>query len=236
MTPRVRARAAVLAGVSALLLAGCTTTVDGEASPAGAAVVAEPVDAGSSAPAGTEIAAAAADALEQAGSLRAEGTMQMLGEKYDVEMELHGGDLAGSFRLGELTMDMVASGDSLYMLASEAMWQAQGVPAAAAAGLAGTWVRVPAEGLGMEEATLAGIAAEVRAPSGGTVDDEVTAGELGGRPVWLVGASDGTVMYIAAEGTPYLLQTATAGMVTMTLSDFGRVDPIVPPEDFIDLE
>ena len=229
----MRVRALGLAGISAVLLGACTTTVvEGRATPA--------VEAGQQAPAGSrtgpELAEASADALERAGSVRLQGTVDIGGgEEADVDLRLRGSDLTGSFEVDGMTVGMVVAGGSFYMQAAADFWEYSGVPRSMAALLADRWVVVPAEaGVGLDEMTLASFADEVRAPSGATIEDEVTGGELDGHPVWVLEASDGSRMHVAVGEVPYpLLSASDAGSVRA--SEFGAVPPIQPPADFVDL-
>ncbi len=102
---------------------------------------------------------------------------------------------------------------------------------------ADTWVLVPTEaGDGMEDLSVDGLVAEMRSPDT-TTEDEVTAAELDGRPVWELHDSEGAVLLVAAEGEPYPLQVTRTGVDggVLRLSEFGTVAPIVPPADHLDL-
>ncbi|WP_409330353.1 hypothetical protein [Trujillonella humicola] len=230
----MRVRALALAGLSALLLSACgATVVDGQASPA--ARVSSAAPAAAELP-GPELADAAADALEAAGSVRVQGSMGMHGSKADLDMRLQGGDVDASMVVDGQSMRILMSRGTLYLQAAASFWEQQGLPDPLIDAMAGTWVRTPPDPLlGAEEMTLAVLAAEIRSPTGATIAEEVTTGELDGKPVWLVASSDGSVLAIAAEGTPYPLETSTPVMGSVRLSAFGGVEPIVPPADFLDL-
>ena len=250
----MRARALALAGFSALLVAGCTATVEGSASPAGgdtavatgslpdAAVVpgTTPEDAEVAevvAPGGRKLAEDAARALEAAGSARMVGTLSLGMDEVAVDLRMHGDDLAGSLSVPDMVIEVVRIGDDAHMKAPPMAWVQQGLPASTAATLSGRWVHVPAAAVfGLGDTGLAGLAREVRSPGGTTVDDEMTAGEIDGVPVWLISAPDGTVTSVAAEGTPYPLYSATRGVGGGSLGEFGAVAPIVPPADFVEFD
>lgn len=230
----MRARALALAGLSAVLLSACgTTAVEGQASPAAGVTSVTPAMAELSGP---ELADAAADALEAAGSVRVQGSMGMYGSKADLDMRLQGGDVDAEMVIDGQRMRILLSGGDLYLQAAASFWEQQGLPGSLVDAMADTWVLTPPDPLlGAEEMTLAVLAAELRSPTGATIAEQVTAGELDGEPVWLVESSDGSVLAIAAEGTPYPLETTTPGMGSARLSAFGAVEPIVPPADFLDL-
>lgn len=229
----MRVRALALAGLCTLVLTGCSTAIAGSASPVAGATWSAPVAAELSGPA---LADAAADALEAAGSARLEGSMGMLGSKADLDMRMQGGDVDVAMVVDGRSMRMLLSGGDLYLQADASFWEEQGLPGSLVDAMAGTWVLTPPDPLlGAEEMTLAVLAAEVRSPTGATIAERVTAGELDGQPVWLVESSDGSVLSVAAEGTPYPLELTTPGMGSARLSAFGGVEPIVPPADYLDL-
>ncbi|MGY1742324.1 MULTISPECIES: hypothetical protein [unclassified Blastococcus] len=229
----MRVRALALAGLSAVALTACgATEVAGSARPA--ADAADGAEVGHRT--GPELADAAATALEHAGSVRVQGTVGMHGGKVDADMRLQGDDVDAIMDLDGTSMRLVLTDGELFVRASAGFWAAQGLPEPVVTQVAGAWARTPADPLlGAEEMTLAVLAAEVRSPTGATIADEVTAGEVDGRPVWLVEASDGSVTSVAAEGTPYPLLLTTPGMGTARLSAFGSVEPVVAPADFVDL-
>lgn len=229
----MRLRALALAGLSALLLTACSTTIEGSASPAG------PVSGvpGTAAPSGPELSGAAVEALAQAGSVRIAGSMTVDGAPTDLDLRLRGDDAAGSMTLQGFTVQMLVVDGALYMQAPEEMWTAQGVPSFMAVELGSTWVLVPAGAQDFADFSFAGMVAELRSPDA-TIEDEVIATELDGQPVWEMRDSDGTVVLVAAVGEPYPLQMTNTGPEAgvMRFSEFGGVAPIEPPADYLDLE
>ena len=240
----MRLRALALAGLSTVLLTACSATIDGAASPAasvpGGAGTAEPTRNGgeSDDPTGPELEELAISALEEADAVRVTGTMTTDGEQAEVDLRLRGSDVAGTMTVLGSPVEIVVLDGLVYMRASADFWIASGAPADIAATLAGSWVRAPAEtGDGFEELTVAGLVEEMRSP-GATTDEEVSSTELDGQPVWELSNSDGDVLLVAAEGTPYPLQITSTGLEPgiMRLSEFGTVAPIEAPEDYLDLE
>ncbi|MGY1770099.1 hypothetical protein [Blastococcus sp. SYSU D00813] len=227
-------RALALAGLCTLLLSACgTTVVTGQASPAAEATPSVPAAGELSGPA---LAGAAADALESAGSVRVQGSVGVGGGKADVDMRLQGADVDAEMVVDGRWMRLLLSGGDLYLRAEASFWEEQGLPGSLVDSMADTWVLTPPDPLlGAEEMTLAVLAAEIRSPTVATVAEQVTAGELDGEPVWQVESSDGSVLSIAAEGTPYPLQMTTPGLGSTRFSAFGAVEPVVPPADFLDL-
>ncbi|RBY79953.1 hypothetical protein [Blastococcus sp. TF02A-26] len=240
----MRLRALALTGLSTVLLTACSSTIEGSASPAvvppGAVESggAGSSGAGSSDRSGPELEELAISALEEAGSVRVAGSMTVDGEQGEVDLRLRGEDVAGTMTVLGSSVEIVVVDGLVYMRASADFWIESGAPAAIARGLADTWVMAPA-GTGDEfgDLTVAGLVDEMRSP-GATTDEEVGEAQLDGEPVWELTNSDGDVMLVAAEGTPYPLQITSTGAEpgVMRLSEFGTVAPIEPPADYVDLE
>lgn len=230
----MRVRALALAGVSALLLTACgsDSSDDGTSSP--------PFSSGpsTSAQSGPELVAAAADALEEAGSVRLEGNVPTGQGQTDVDLRLSGEEAAGSMSVEGQTIGVIVADGSAYLQADGEFWADQGAPASVVDRLDGAWVLAPSDsGVGLGGLTVPRLAEELRQPSEGTIEDEVTSGEVDGEPVWEIRSSDGAVLRVAAEGTPYPLVFERSGdeAGVMRLSEFGAVEPIEAPEDFLDL-
>jgi|tagenome__1003787_1003787.scaffolds.fasta_scaffold20912813_2 hypothetical protein len=230
----MRVRALAVAGLSAVLLAAC-----GGGSSDDTATNASSAAASSSqaAPHGPELAAASADALEQAGSVRMQGQAPLDGEVGNVDLRLQGPDVAGSMGVGGQTVQIVVTGGSLYMQATPEFWAAQGMPEQMADSFADTWVLAPADAAGgLGDFSLAGFVSELRSPSDSTVEDEVEADEVDGQRVWVVHNSDGSLLHVAAEGKPYPLSITKTGTDggTLIFSDFGVTTPITAPAHYLD--
>jgi hypothetical protein len=230
----MRVRALVLAGLSAVVLTAC----GGGSSDDAAGSSSASASSTQAAPHGPELAAAAADALQQAGAVRMQGQVPLDGQVGDVDLRLQGQDVAGSMGIGGQTVQIVLTGGSLYMQASPEFWAAQGMPEEMAGTFADTWVLAPADAAGgLGDFSLDGFVTELRSPSDATVEDEVVADEVDGTKVWVVRDSDGSLLHVAAEGTPYPLRITKKGTDggTLTFSDFGVVAPITAPSDYLDL-
>jgi hypothetical protein len=232
----MRVRALVVAGLSAALLTACGGgSVDGTGTRAPSA----PATATRTAPTGPELAAQAADALEQAGSARIQGSGHAEGQDVGLDLRLNGKDATGTVTLMGQQIELTVAGGAAYVRAPAAFWTAKGVPGPSAARLAGTWVRAPdAAASDLTEFNLAGLVDELRHPTDVTFDDRVTAGQVGGQPVWLLTDSDGSTTTVAAQGPPYPLQVSMTGVEhgELTLSEFGAVPPITAPAGAIDLD
>ena len=244
----MRTKTLALAGLTAVLLTACSGG-DGDAAAGSSASASSSASSssGSSGSAGangeagktgTQVADDAATAVEKAGSLHATGTASDAGTQQQVDLQLQGDDVAGSITTGGVRLDLIGTGGQLYAKAPAAFWTASGAPEAAAAQLDGVWVTVPsgaADQLG--EFSLKGLVAELRAPTGTTIADEVGTDTIAGQDVVVVEQSDGSTVAVAATGTPYPLREVETGdsAGTVMYSGFGEKQPIAAPPSPVDL-
>jgi hypothetical protein len=236
----MRIRAVALAGVSALLLSACSTTVVGVATPSG-----PPPHPGPSAPTTTTLAPRSAYALEQAGAVRmqAELTDDVGRPVASLDLHLVGGNVAGTVVADDTTIQLVVVDGAAYVNAPAQWWTTQGAAEAAAAQVDGAWVHMP-DDFAAEFATFTVpvMAESIRHPSGGSYDEDVHPVLVDGQQVWQMSNPGGDAVWVAAEGTPYPVglsaTRAVAGQyygLDATLSEFGVAPPIAVPADAIDL-
>ena len=226
------------AGLAALLLAGCGGSDEAPAAAASSSVVPSSSAAPSSeSRTGAEVAAAAADALEQAGSAHVAGTIGTdAGQSLD--LQLQGEDVLGSITMDGQTIQLLTVGGVSYLQAGADFWTASGVPADAVGQLDGQWVIVPPEGAAEFNAlTLSGLADELRNPSDGAFEDEVRTDQLDGKDVLVARQANGSEVYVAAEDPQYPVKTTTTGAdaESVTLDGFGEQVEITAPADALDL-
>lgn len=188
---------------------------------------------------GTEVAAAAADALEEAGSAHVQGTTTQDGQETTVDADLDGEDAAGSLTLAGTQLDFISAGGTSYFRTAADFWISSGVPADVAAQLHGEWVALPPDATGSSGATelsLSGIVASLRDPES-PVHDDVDADELDGQDVVVVTQDDGSELFVASDDPTYPLQLTNAGDApgSLRLSDFGADQDIMAPEGALDL-
>ncbi|RBY79954.1 hypothetical protein [Blastococcus sp. TF02A-26] len=229
----MRLRTLARTGLAAVLVTACSSTIEGPAGPADAPVVAE--ETVSSNLTGPELEEAAIDALSWADAVHLTDTTTD-GEPGEFDLRLHGGDVSGSFSLQGHTLQVVLVDGAFYMQAPQELWASRGFPPVTAESLAGSMVLVPDGAEEFAGLTLAAFVEALRA-SDVTYDDEVTATELDGEPVWELTDSEGGAMLVAAVGQPYPLQITSTGAAAgvMRLSEIGTVAPIEPPAAFLDL-
>lgn len=186
---------------------------------------------------GTEVANAAADALEEAGAVHVEGTMSQDGSEAEIDMQLQGEDAAGSVSMDGAEVELVLVDGAQYLRAGADFWAATaGVPQQVAASLDGQWVVVPEGSSDFADVSLVGIVDSLRNPDTPVVE-EVREDELDGQDVVVVEQEDGSELFVADEDPPYPLQITNAdgGSGTLTFSGFGEEEDISAPADALDL-
>lgn len=195
-------------------------------------------DNGESAKTGPEVASDAAQALQDAGAVHVSGSVTSSGKRQQLDVQLQGPDSSGTVTVDDQSIRFVKTGGTTYFQAPAAYWRDSGVPAQAAALIAGRWVVVPGEAAdSFEDITVEGLAEELRNPSDGTIKDEVRTDTLDGRKVVVVSSDEGGELYVAATGQPYPLKTVPKDdpQGTVAFTDYGKQQPIAAPPDPLDL-
>jgi hypothetical protein len=223
MRARSLARGLTAAGLSAVLLTACGGGDSGN---------------GEAAKKGPQVAADAANALEQAGAAHAKGTVTSNGQSGDLDLQLQGTDVSGTLTMQGEKVQIVGTGGKTYIQAPASLYAAQNIPDAIAGQLAGKWVIVPESAASdFSTFTLKGLADDLRKPTSGTIKDPVTTATVDGQKVVVVTESDGSTLNVAATGTPYPLKEESKGTEpsSVTLSDFGKKTTITAPAGALDL-
>jgi hypothetical protein len=187
---------------------------------------------------GPEVAAAAADALEESGAFHLAGTISRDGREGVVDLQLQGQEAAGTLTLDGMEIELLSVGDAVHVRAAPDFWSSFGIPAEAAAQLEGRWVLVPAEAAaGFQEFTLAGFVAEIRDPDG-EIEDEVTSTEIDGEDAVVVSLEDGSTLTVLDDDRSYPVEVTNnegSSSGTLTISGFGEEEDITAPSDALDL-
>jgi hypothetical protein len=187
---------------------------------------------------GSQVATAAADALEAAGSVHIQGTMEQNGQEGEVDLHLQGDDVTGTITIGGVEIQLLNVGGQIYMQAPADFWASSGMPEGLAAMFVDKWVAVPSDAASdFEELSLAGMIDSFRTPSS-EVKDDVRQDEVDGEDVVIVEQEDGSTLTVANDDRSYPLELANEGdqAGTMTFSRFGEKEEITAPEDAVDLE
>ena len=236
MRIRALAVAPLLLAVLAVL-AGCTP---GGAPPPRAHYQAP--SNGESRKAGPEVAKDAAAALLHAGAVTVEGHLTADGADQDVTFNLQGGDLTGTVLTRGQAVQVVVWEDDTYAKGPAAFWRDAGLPADAAARLAGRWVQHAERAVGrLTPISLTWLADVVRDPAASVEPDvhlgTADAGPLTGTPVAVVTRVDGSTIQVAAAGPPYPLVIENPGGHDgdLGLSAFEEGATVVPPAHAVDL-
>ncbi|WP_239520781.1 hypothetical protein [Blastococcus saxobsidens] len=184
---------------------------------------------------GTEVAEAAADALEKAGSVHVQGTIEQGGEEGELDLQLQGEDSAGTLTIDGVAIELVTAGGEQFLKAPDDFWASSGLPEEVASSLAGKWVALPDGGADFAEFSLASILEDLRNPSS-DVKDEVGEDEVDGTDVVVVEQEDGSKLFVADEDPAYPLRLTSVGDQTGTLdlSEFGEEQDISAPEGAVD--
>jgi hypothetical protein len=170
--------------------------------------------------------------------------------RFDVAVN-NKGECAGTFGTGEGKVDLIQTGDTMYMRYDEAFLRAQskGEPKAETDAvvdmMAGKWTKMAATGADAEGAPdfcdldeLLGDADDVK--SDATRGKTTT---VDGTPAIVLHEKDGKdryKLYVATEGKPYLLRmdnTNAGDRTTLTFSDYEKPVPAKKPSgDILDLD
>jgi hypothetical protein len=186
---------------------------------------------------GQEVADAAADALEEAGSVHMSGTITEDGEEGEVDLHLQGDDAIGSITLSGVELQLLSVGGDVYLQGASDFWGSFGLPEEAAAQLDGQWVIVPDDAASeFQEFSIAGIVDQLRNPDD-EVEDEVTTDEVDGEDVVVVEQGDGSKLAVADDDPSYPVSISNEGdsSGTLTFSRYGEEEDITAPDDAVDL-
>ncbi|MGY1742325.1 MULTISPECIES: hypothetical protein [unclassified Blastococcus] len=186
---------------------------------------------------GPEVAAAAADALEEAGSVHVEGSVSQDGGEVSIDLQLQGDDAAGTVAMNGVEVELIAVDGAQYVRTGADFWASSGVPQEVAATLDGQWVALPADASSdFSDLTLAGIVDGLRDP-GSPIRDEVGEDEIDGQDVLVVEQEDGSRLFVSADDPAYPLRLTNEGEQggSMDLGDFGEEQDITAPEGALDL-
>jgi hypothetical protein len=186
---------------------------------------------------GPQVADAAADALEKAGSVHVSGAVEQDGEEGDVDLHLQGEDAIGTLALAGADIELLSVDGQVYLQAPPEFWTGFGLPEEFAAQFDGQWVVVPAEASSeFADFSLAGFVDELRNPES-PVKDDVESGEVDGEDVVIVEQEDGSTLSVADDEDSYPLEITNKGDSpgTLTFSRFGEEEDITAPTDALDL-
>jgi hypothetical protein len=218
-------RALTLAAIAAALLsAGCGggTSSNGEASKPAKTIVQDAV-----------AAATAASSVHMKGSI-AVGTT-----KVAVDLRLladRGG--TGTVTLNGVSFDLVRVGDTAYFRGSAAFWK-QFAGGAAAQLLQGRWLKASASSGQFAELAVFTRASElfkqlISSSAGATLSSTGETTRNGERVIGVADRSTGSVLYVAARGTPYPVALTRKGSGEIAFDRWNEKVELTAPPDAID--
>jgi hypothetical protein len=178
-------------------------------------------------------------AMKGLSSLRAVGSIVSSGTNMTIDWTLTRTVSSGTFATSKGSFQIVTSGSTVYMQADQPFWQSQGVPAATAQLMGGKWITgLPASDTSSITGSFSLSQLLGSLDQAGSVTSAGTSTVGGQQAIGVKSSSDGSVAYIAATGTPYLLQIVSpnnGAQGRITFSEFGTAPtPTIPanPVDF----
>ena len=187
---------------------------------------------------GTEVAELAADALEEAGSVRLAGSMTQDGEETEIDMQLQGDDAAGTITVQGTEIELISVDGDVYLKATEELLASFNAAPEATADFEGRWIQIPAEeSADFEDFTLDSFIEQLRDPED-EIQDETRSEELDGDSVVVVEQEDGSTLTVADDEPAYPLAMEGSGDSegTVTFSGHGDEEDISAPDDVISEE
>ena len=213
---RALAMAAVIAG---LAVAGCST---GASSPPGA-----------NGPSVASLISSMKAGFASAKSVRMSGTLTEQGRTVTLNLGmLRSGDMSGTLSVGSTHLTIVVAGGKAYELVTKAFFktiqQQSHVPSSVCALMCGKYLAVPISSF--STFNLPGMTGQIEkkipvAKAVGSVRDT----SYGGEPAYELVGSNGTKLYLARNGTHYLLGMTVGTFGTLNFSDWNKVPPVTPP-------
>jgi hypothetical protein len=184
---------------------------------------------------GTEVADLAADALEEAGSVRLTGSMTQDGQEAEIDMHLQGDDATGTLSFQGTEIELISVDGDVYLKATEELLASFNAAPEATANFVGRWIMIPAEdATDFQDFTLDNFIEQLRDPDG-KIKDETRSEEKDGDSVVVVEQEDGSTLTVADDDPPYPLELSGGDGEegTITFSNHGDEEDISAPDDVI---
>jgi hypothetical protein len=220
--------------VAVLLVAGCSgggsgTAATGDSSPASAAASAGPPP--DAAAVGKQMKSATAKAT----GVHILAVVTQDAAKISMNMSMtRAGDLSGTMSANRVALTMLVTQGHAYIKVSSGLLKSQHLPAASCTLICGKYLEVPtgqAKGMlnGMDMSSLLGQVSAGRLTY-------VRTATVNGQPAWQMRASDGSVVYVAAQGPPYPLRlTKGPSRADFTQWNSVTIPPPPPASQVVDL-
>jgi hypothetical protein len=183
------------------------------------------------------LSASSYTAMKALASFRVSGSIVTSGQNMTVDMVLTHDGFQGTFTTSKGTFQIVTLGNTVYMEADHAFWTTEGMPDATAQLVAGKWLtglpQSATKGL-VNAFTINQLFGSLK--STGKVTEMGTS-TIGGQSVVALKGSDGSIGYIAATGTPYLVKVVSpdkGAQGTVTFSELGTAPVPTAPAGAVD--
>jgi hypothetical protein len=234
MKKALRWPAGSAAVAAVLLVAGCSggssgTATTGGSSPASVAASAGPP------PNGAALHQQVKTAMTKATSVHISAVVSQGGSKVSVNMSMtRSGDMSGTMSADRKPVNVLVTQGHTYLKVSSSLLKSQHLPSAACALVCGKYLKMPngqAKGMlnGLDMPSLLG---QVSVPKL-TYVRTVT---VNGQPAWQMHASDGSTVYVAAQGPPYPLRvTKGASRADFTQWNAVTIPPPPPASQVVDI-
>jgi len=212
--------------VAVLLVAGCSGGGSGTATTAGSSPASVSASAGAP-PDTATLRQQVKSAMAKATSVHVSAVVSQGGSKVSVNMDMtRSGDMSGTMSDNGTPVNVLVTQGHTYIKVSSGLLKSQHLPSAACALVCGKYLKMPngqaksmLNGLGMSS-----LLGQVSLPKLSYVRT-VT---LNGQPAWQMRASDGSTVYVAAQGPPYPLR-ATKGVSRADFTQWNAVTIPAPP-------
>jgi hypothetical protein len=212
--------------VAVLLVAGCSggssgTATTGGSSPAGVAAFAGPPP--DPAALGRQVRSATAKAT----SFHVLAVVTEGGSKISMNMSMtRSGEMSGTMSANKVAVTMLVTRGHSYIKISSGLLKSQHLPSAACALVCGKYLEVPA---GQAKGMLNGLdMPSLLRQLSATSLTYVRTVTVNGQPAWQMRASDGSTVYVAAQGPPYPLRV-TKGVSRADFTQWNAVTIPAPP-------
>lgn len=214
----------LLLAAAAVLQAGCGgSSSSSEASKSASAILAD-----------------ARHAADSAGSVHVAGTIHDAGQTIGVDLKVTGQGGGGTMTIQGARVDIIRSGQSVYLRAPAAFYEKVGAGKAAGQLLDGRWLKAPASTPDFRDLAqltdLGQFVSQALKPEG-TVTKGAETTIDGQKAIELKDAKGGGSLYVAATGKPYPIEFKGTGSSSgsLKLSDWGSASAPKAPANAIDI-
>ena len=215
--------AAVLA---VLLVAGCSGGSSGTATTGGSSPASVSASAGAP-PDSAALRQQVKTAMAKATSVHISAMVSQGGSKVSVNMSMtRSGDMSGTVSADQTPVNVLVTQGHTYLKVSPGLLKSQHLPSAACALVCGKYLKTPN---GQAKGMLNGLdMPSLLRQMSATSLTYVRTVTVNGQPAWQMRASDGSTVYVAAQGPPYPLRV-TKGVSRADFTQWNAVTIPAPP-------